>query len=101
MSLPPNNNLPLQPPITGASLQPSPQTRAINASFYATPKDVTFCHPKYVSFTTSAFPQSTSARVQSGVPLGVVLQPFADPPYGTKPLAKINFGATGLCLCDV
>lgn len=58
-------------------------------------------HPKYVSLTCSAMPNSNAVRTRANVPLGVILRPLADPPSSAsaQPLPIINPTATGVIRC--
>jgi len=58
-------------------------------------------HPKYVSLTCSAMPNSNDVRTRANVPLGVILRPLADPPSSAsaQPLHVINPVHTGVIRC--
>jgi len=59
-------------------------------------------HPKYLSLTCSALPNSNALRSRANVPLGIVLRPLADPPSSaaSQPIPVINPSpATGVVRC--
>jgi len=56
------------------------------------------CNEAFMRTTFSEFPASSSLREQSGVPLGVVIQPLADLP-GDNEIPVVNFGPVGVVRC--
>ena len=57
------------------------------------------CDPIWMQPSFTQFPASGSIATQSGIPLGVVLQPLADHPQGKEP-PVVNFGSVGVVRCD-
>lgn len=55
--------------------------------------------PKYARLTVNNIPSSQEALASTGLPLGLVLQPFAQPQEGEQPVPVLDFGEAGPPRC--
>ncbi|KEF61096.1 uncharacterized protein A1O9_02661 [Exophiala aquamarina CBS 119918] len=55
--------------------------------------------PKYARLTVNNIPSSQEALASTGLPLGLVLQPFALPQEGEQPIPVLDFGEAGPPRC--
>jgi protein transport protein SEC24 len=55
--------------------------------------------PKYARLTVNNIPSSQEALASTGLPLGLVLQPFAQPQEGEQPIPVLDFGEAGPPRC--
>ncbi|KDO30079.1 hypothetical protein SPRG_05270 [Saprolegnia parasitica CBS 223.65] len=56
------------------------------------------CDPRFMRMTVNALPHSQEYATKSALPMGVIIQPLAEP-EGGKELPVVNFGATGVVRC--
>ncbi|RVX69792.1 hypothetical protein B0A52_06437 [Exophiala mesophila] len=55
--------------------------------------------PKYARLTINNIPSTVDSLSSTGLPLGLVLQPFAQPQEGELPIPVLDFGETGPPRC--
>ncbi|OQR85168.1 protein transporter Sec24 [Achlya hypogyna] len=73
--------------------QPMPLQGAISEATLAAQ-----CDPRYMRMTVNAIPHSQEHATKSALPIGVIIQPLAEPESG-KEMPVVNFGATGVVRC--
>ncbi len=55
--------------------------------------------PKYARLTINSIPSTTEFLASTGLPLGLLLQPFAAPQEGEQPVPVLDFGEAGPPRC--
>ena len=55
--------------------------------------------PKYARLTVNSIPSTTESLASTGLPLGLILQPFAAPQEGEQPVPVLDFGEAGPPRC--
>jgi protein transport protein SEC24 len=57
------------------------------------------CDPRYMRLSVRAMPNSSSLRVKSGLPFGMVVRPFGDDPADPDCVPLVNTTSTGVIRC--
>lgn len=55
--------------------------------------------PKYARLTINSIPSTSESLASTGLPLGLLLQPFAAPQEGEQPIPVLDFGEAGPPRC--
>lgn len=82
-------------PIYNTKTMPIPPTAA--SDFIAIDQGV--CSPRYIRSSVYSMPNSPELAKQSCLPIGLILQPLADPQQGESAVPIIDFGPSGPLRC--